>query len=182
MRVGPRAALALAVAGGFGSALAPWWTLTWTGPVGGGSADLAGADGTGGVAQVLAVAAAGGLLLTLGLGPLGRRVAGVLTGFLAAGMVALGVGAHGADAAGLVARVPAAMVATDTVARPTPWPAAYAACALAGVAASGWLVVRPGEPRRADGTAAQVADPLASWKAMDDGRDPTRDTEDEEST
>lgn len=79
MKAGLRAALALVVAGGFGCALASLVDLTGTGPVGTGSVDRGGADGTG-------------------------------------------------------------------------------------------------------GTAAEVADPLASWKARDDGRDPTRDTEDEEST
>lgn len=184
MRVTPRPLAALAVAGAFGAALAPWWTLAWAGPVGSGAAEVDGAGGTGGLAQVLAVAAAGGLLLTLTLGPTGRRIVGVLLGLLSAGMIAVGVGAFVTDAATLAAAVPTAMLATDATAHPTGWPGAYAALALAALAASVWLVVRPGGGRRPDRDvpAAEVADSQASWKAMDEGRDPTRDAGDEEPT
>ena len=185
MRVTPRRLAALAVAGAFGTALAPWWTLSWAGPVGSGAAEVAGGAGTGGLAQVLAVAAAGGLLLTLTLGAAGRRVIGILLGALSAGMVAVGVSAFSTDAATLAAAVPTAMLATDAIAHPTFWPGIHAALALVGVAASAWLVARPEAGRRRpdrDAPAAEVADSQASWEAMDEGRDPTRDAGDEEPT
>ena len=135
--------------------------------------------------QVFTVAAAGGLLLTLTLGAAGRRVIGILLGALSAGMVAVGVSAFSTDAATLAAAVPTAMLATDAIAHPTFWPGIHAALALVGVAASAWLVARPEAGRRRpdrDAPAAEVADSQASWKAMDEGRDPTRDAGDEEPT
>lgn len=177
MRPTPRATLALCAAAAFGVALAPWWSLSWSAAVGFGWVDVDGAAGTGGLAQVLAVAAAGGLLLTLTLRAAGRRVVGVLLALIFGGMVALGSSAFAADARALAASVPQAALATEATARASAWPAVYAAVGTLGVVASGWLVARPVVVRRRpDGEApdARVADPQASWKAMDAGMDPTR--------
>ena len=62
----------------------------------------------------------------------------------------------------------------SAVATWVPW--AYAATGAAGVAASGWLVARPGiRHRPVTPRGAELADSVASWKAMDEGHDPTED-------
>ncbi|MDN5570462.1 MAG: Trp biosynthesis-associated membrane protein [Propionibacteriaceae bacterium] len=178
MRLTPRAALAFCVAAAFGLALAPWWSLSWQGSIGSGAAEVGGAAGTGGLAQVLAVAAAGGLLLTLTLRAPGRRIVGGLLALLFAGMTAVGVAAHGADAGVLAASVPEAALATDAAARASVWPTLYAAVGALGVAGSAWLVARPMVVRRGPAGEAPgvgLADSQASWKAMDAGIDPTQD-------
>ena len=58
---------------------------------------------------------------------------------------------------------------------PTASPSAYGVVGLLVAAAALWLVVRPPvrRVRTAGGASGDVTDPLASWKAMDDGQDPT---------
>ena len=58
---------------------------------------------------------------------------------------------------------------------PTASPIAYGVVGLLVAAAALWLVVRPPvrRVRTAGGASGDVTDPLASWKAMDDGQDPT---------
>ncbi|WP_232547810.1 Trp biosynthesis-associated membrane protein [Propioniciclava soli] len=178
MRFTPRPALALCLVAAFGVALAPWWTLEWQGAVGSGTAAIDGATGTGGLAQVLVVAAAGGLLLTLTLRQAGRRVVGVLLGLLCAGIAAVGIAAFSPDAARLAATQPAATLATDVTATATVWPGVAAALGVFGVVAAGWLVARPMAARRRpdhEAPSLEVADSQASWKAMDSGIDPTQD-------
>ena len=182
MKPTPRLALGVASAIAFGVSLATWWNLAWSDALGGSSAPVAGAAGTGGLAQVLPVAALGGLLLTLTLGPLGRRIVGICTGLIFAGMTAVGVGALAPDVGPLIAAVPLAALAQDASAHPTGWVWAYVAASVMGVLASVWLVIAPGARRRPDAGASSpaITDTLSSWKAMDEGFDPTDDHLDKE--
>lgn len=119
-----------------------------------------------GLPAVLPGAFLAGLLLTWMLGRAGRRVVAVLLGVLGAAMAG----------AGVAAALPGAEASAS------PWAAwAYAALGVAAVAASVWLAANPGERRHAVSPArAEVADTLASWKAMDAGLDPTDDRHEQE--
>ena len=119
-----------------------------------------------GLSAVLPGAFLAGLLLTWMLGTTGRRVVAVLLAVLGAAMAA----------AGVAAALPGAEASAS------PWADwAFATLGVAAVAASVWLAVNPGERRRAVSPArAEVADTLASWKAMDAGLDPTDDRHEQE--
>ncbi len=182
MKPTPRVTLGIAAVAAFGASLATWWDLAWSDALGGSSAPVAGAAGTGGLAQVLPVAALGGLLLTLTLGPLGRRIVGVCAALIFAGMVAVGVGALAPAVEPLIAATPLAALAQGATAQPTGWVWAYLAASAVGALASCWLVAVPGARRRPDAGASSpaITDTLSSWKAMDDGLDPTDDHQDKE--
>lgn len=180
-RPGPRPILAATAGLAFLAAQLDWWTVAWAEPVAA-SASLSGAEGTAGLAAVLPAALAAGLLLTTMLDAAGRRTVGVLLAALAAGMAALGL-VHPAPADETIrASVPAAALASSFALDPAPAAWAYGALGAAGVAASGFLVARPGTRRPASASPAgpRLADTLASWKAMDAGHDPTDDRSEQE--
>lgn len=116
--------------------------------------EATGVAATSGLAQALPLAALGGVLLTLTLAPPGRRAVGVLVALVAVGMVAVGVQQPSAG-----------------------WALAYAAAGLIAAASAGLLAAKPGVTRRTvvPSPRAPVEDSLASWKAMDEGLDPTED-------
>lgn len=103
MIVQPRGALVVAAAVAFGLAWAPWWDLSWTDALGVQTLAVTGAQGTGGMAQILPVAALGGILATLTLRCVGRRVIAVVLGGLFVSMAALGFDARNPDPARLAA-------------------------------------------------------------------------------
>lgn len=169
----PRAAAILLAAGLLALVLAHqgWWTVSAEGSVLG----LTGVESSAGLARALPLVALGGLLATLTLGPVGRRVMGVLVGAAFAGVVALGL-AHPAPAdADVLDRLRSVSLADSWDLAPgwTPW--AYAASGVLGLVGSALLVVAPvtNPSRSVRDRPAQVADPADSWKAMDAGLDPT---------
>lgn len=176
MIVQPRGALVVAAAVAFGLAWAPWWDLSWTDALGVQTLAVTGAQGTGGMAQILPVAALGGILATLTLRCVGRRVIAVVLGGLFVSMAALGFDARNPDPARLAATESAAALATSPEAAPTLIPVAYLVAGIVGVAASVWFGWKPGD-RRSERTTSPsgVEDTVSPWKAMDAGHDPTLD-------
>lgn len=176
MNVSPRLVLVLLAAGGFGLAWATWWDLTWNDALGTQSVGVTGAQGSGGLAQILPVAALGGLLATLTLRCLGRRVIAAVVGVLFVSMGALGFDSRQGNAAALASTVPAAALATDPTATATLVPTVYALLGALGTVAAVWFGFRPGagRPERKD-SARGVEDTVTPWKAMDEGFDPTSD-------
>lgn len=155
----------------------PWWQVSWaaTATAGAGSGSLSGTAATGGLAQAIALVALAGAAATLVLRRVGRRTVGVLLALAHTGAAALGF-AHprpGEDA--VREALGAAWLADAWRIVPSVWPWAYGACAVIGVLGALLLVARPvaESSRSVRGPAAQVEDSLASWKAMDEGLDPT---------
>lgn len=157
----------------------PWWQVSWAGSTGPGTATLTGEVATGGLAQALAFVALAGAAATLVLRRPGRRVVGVLLGLahLAATVIGLLHPEPGADAVRDALGAASLAGSWQVAATALPW--AYGATGLAGVAGAGWLLWRPvaESSRSVRAPAAEVADSLASWKAMDEGQDPTDDEE-----
>lgn len=158
------------------AATRPWWHVGWGAASGEGTVDLVGSQ-VSPASVVLPGALLGGTLLLMTLRATGRRVVAVLLGLLAGGMVTIGVLNPRPDAASV-----AEVLATRTVAEATrldaagaPW--AFAAAGVVGLAAAAWLFARPvaDSSRPVRRSAVEVEDSLASWKAMDDGLDPTTD-------
>jgi len=174
VRPAPRAALAATAVLAWAASAAGWWDVEWSSTTGAGTAVLSGVAATSGLARLLPLAALGGLLLTLTVGPAGRRVVAVLLAVLF-GAVALLGGTPPRPADARVADALGATLAATWTLRPTWVPWAYGLLGVLGASASAWLVVRPGEGRRAGVRPAGggLEDSLASWKAMDEGRDPT---------
>lgn len=154
-------------------AMAPWWTVQGqSSPVA-----LTGNESTGNLPQALALVCLGGILVTLTLRAGGRRVIGLLLAAAYGAVATLGVlrPRPGGD---LVAeRLGTTAFADASGVVPTPWPWAYAVTGILGLAASLWLMRRPGDPRPRGvrDRRAPLEDSLASWKAMDAGVDPTAD-------
>lgn len=179
MKLDPRLAVALAALVGLGLAgLTDWWAVRWAeGMTAGGAAGLSGVAGTGGLAGILPGVVLAAMLATLTLGTTGRRGVGLVAAAAGLGMAALGFA--GADPSeGVIAQhLVLATLGTDAAVSRLGTPIAYGVVGLLVAAASGWLVARP-PTRRARGVReanGDVTDPLASWKAMDDGHDPTDD-------
>jgi len=174
VRPAPRAALAATAVLAWAASAAGWWDVEWSSTTGAGTAVLSGVAATSGLARLLPLAALGGLLLTLTVGPAGRRVVAVLLAVLFGAVALLGV-THPRPDDALVADALGATLAATWTLRPTWVPWAYGLLGVLGASASAWLVVRPGEGRRAGVRPAGggLEDSLASWKAMDEGRDPT---------
>ena len=154
MKRDPRLVVAVGALAGLALAgLADWWEVRWAeGMTAGGAAGLT-------------------------LGTVGRRGVGLVAAAAGLGMAALGFA--GADpSAGVVAHhIVVATLGGDWVLTRLGAPIAYGVVGLLVAAASGWLVARP-PLRRARGVreaSGDVTDPLDSWKAMDDGHDPTDD-------
>lgn len=157
-------------------AQAPWWTVTLTGMAGTpGAGSVTGSAGSGGMAGVLPAVVLAALLATLMLGRGGTRAMAVASLLSGAGMVLLGLrpDAPAPDVTGESVQGAALATLTNPVA--TVWPIVYGVMGAAVAAASVLLIVRPptGRTQVAEPT-ADVTDPLAAWKAMDAGEDPTR--------
>ena len=154
----------------------PWWTVAWQGSgAGTGESPLTGVQSSGGLAQALALVGLAGAASTLVLGRAGRRAVGVLLAVTHACAAALGV-LHPTPAPDAVRdALGAAALAGSWESAATVWPWGYAAVGVCGVLASALLVARPvaDSSRPVRGTGVQLADSLASWKAMDEGLDPT---------
>ncbi|MFV0450929.1 MAG: Trp biosynthesis-associated membrane protein [Propioniciclava sp.] len=192
--IGPRPVIVVIAAASFGVAWTTWWNLTWTDALGDQSLGISGAQGSAGLAQILPVAALGGILATLTLRCVGRRVIAAMVAMLQLSMAALGWDARQPDAAALAASEPAAALATDPGATATLMPVLYAILGLLGLLACGWFGLRPaGQPPRTGpvsdpGSAKPAdvpgvkeegpADSVSAWKAMDKGLDPTVDERD----
>ncbi|MFV0407233.1 MAG: Trp biosynthesis-associated membrane protein [Propioniciclava sp.] len=176
MTLAPRPLLFLFAAVGFAAAWAPWWQLTWTDALGTQTVDLTGAQGSSGLAQILPAAALGGVLSTLTLRCVGRRIIAAVLAMLCGSMFALGFDAWRPDPSALALTEPRAALATDPTAT-TGWaPVAYLICGALGVVAALWFAVRPGDRLpESGGSARGVADTVSPWKAMDEGEDPTSD-------
>ena len=155
-----------------------WWSAT----AGAATVTLSGAQATDGLARSLALVALVGVLLTLTLRAFGRRVVASALGATYVGIALLGLGrpAPGADV--VAAELSAATFADAARLTPSAWNWAYAVAGVTGAVASLWLAARPGVPtRRGVGERrAPLDDSLASWKAMDDGVDPTAGTTERE--
>lgn len=153
----------------------PWWRVSWDGASGAGSATLSGVAGTSGLAQALALVALAGAAATLVLGRVGRRVVGVLLGLVHIGVASLG-GLRPDPGPDAVREALGAASLTDAWhLAGTPWGWAYGAAGVLGVVGAIALVARPvaDSSRSVRASALQVEDSLASWKAMDEGLDPT---------
>lgn len=176
----PRLWLAVAaLAGLLVGTQAPWWSVTFTGMTGAsGAGEVTGAAGTGGLAMVLPAVALAALLATLMLRRIGTRIMAAAAALVGVGMAVLGVNPATPVAEAVQETVQGAALATVADPVATPWPIVYGVLGVAVAAAAGWLLVRPPERRaRTQARAADVTDPLAAWKAMDAGEDPTRSAE-----
>lgn len=159
------------------SAQTPWWNVTFKGmtgmPVAG---SVTGQAATGGMTGMLPAVVLAALLATLMLGRVGTRVMAVAAMLAGAGMALLGLcpvpPTH--EVAG--EKVAGAVLAMATSPVATFWPIVYGVMGVGVAAASVWLFILPpaGRTRVADRT-GDAADPIAAWKAMDAGVDPTRD-------
>lgn len=179
MRVDPRVPLALSGLAGLGvGAQGPWWTIAWDGTFGAaGSMGLTGGAGTGGLAGVLPAVALAAVLATLTLRTPGRRAVGVVAALAGAGMAVLGLSSPMPNREVVEQAVRAATLSTDLAVTPTGLAMAYGGLGLLVAVCSVWLVARPPAARRRPddrGATDELADSLSSWKAMDEGRDPTR--------
>ncbi len=181
MRVDPRLPATLLGLVGVGLALwADWWTVAWSeGLSGAGTAGIPGAGGTGGLAALLPAVGLVVVLTTLTLGRTGRRVVGVVAVLAGLGMAALGF-LGGTPSASVVEQhvTLVALGAAWTVA-PTWAPTAYGVVGLLVAAIAAAWVARPParRARTVRGASGNVTDPVASWKAMDEGHDPTDEGE-----
>lgn len=152
-----------------------WWQVEGAGAGGVGWTPVTGVAATGGLAQALGLVALAGAAVTLVLRRVGRRAVGVLLAVTYAGVAALGF-LHPRPTPDAVREVlGAASLADDWQLTATPWPWAYGAAGVLGVVAAGVLVARPvsDSSRSVRASAGRVEDSLASWKAMDEGLDPT---------
>lgn len=179
MRIDPRLVVAAsALVGLVVAGLADWWEVRWAeGVAAGGAAGLSGVTGTGGLAGILPGVVLAAMLATLTLGTVGRRGVGLVAAAAGLGMAALGFWAPLPSDAVIAQHMVVATLGADGSVTRLGAPIAYGVVGLLVAAASGWLVARP-PTRRARGVReanGDVTDPLASWKAMDDGHDPTDD-------
>lgn len=182
MRLDPRlAASGAALAGLWLGGQGDWWRIAWRSDLAAsGAVGITGAAGTGALSVALPAVALAGLLVTLTLKRSGRRAVGVLTALVGAGMGVLGLSPRVPSEEALEQALRTTL-ATQWEVATTGQPAVYGVVGLLLAAASCWLVVRPPSPAthtdrpRASG---ELADSQASWKAMDEGLDPT-DTEGE---
>lgn len=179
MRLDPRLVVVLTALAGLVVATAvDWWRVSWdAGMTAGGSAGLSGVTGTGGLVALLPAVALAAMLATLTLGSLGRRVVGLVSLGIGIGMAGLGLSGSRPSDAVVEQHVVVATLGQEWSLAATAASLAYGVIGLLVAAASAWLVARP-PVRRARGVreaSGEVTDPLASWKAMDDGQDPTDD-------
>ncbi|MFP5416145.1 MAG: Trp biosynthesis-associated membrane protein [Actinomycetes bacterium] len=179
MRIDPRLVVTLLGLAALGVASqGTWWTVSWSGDLGpAGSAPLTGGTGTGGLAIALPVVILAAMLATLTLRRAGRRAVGVLGLVTAAGMAVLGLSGPAPGLEVVQQAVRAATLATDLRLEPTAMAVGYGVIGVAAAAASGWLIVKPPPARTRRGRGeptSEVTDALSSWKAMDEGRDPTQ--------
>lgn len=180
-RIDPRLPLALAaLAGLIVGTHVPWWTVSWASGFGNGTAPLTGQAGTSGLAGALPVFVLAGVLLTLTLRARGRRIVGVLTALAGVGMLVAGLTVPAPADALIAQAIVEAGIANERAAVPTGGALGYAVAGALVAAASVWLVVRPPAGRRPRNAreAADVTSALDSWKAMDEGLDPTDDERD----
>ncbi|MBK8462973.1 MAG: Trp biosynthesis-associated membrane protein [Nigerium sp.] len=180
MRLDPRLAMLLAGLAGLIAGGQHWWIVTWSFESAGGSVGIGGHAGTGGLSSALPGFVLAALLLTLTLAARGRRVVGVLTALAGAGMIAAGLTVPTPSEAVVMQADLGLGIVGQWTADATFVPVVYALCGLLVVAASVWLVARPPAPRARGNAGARqdVTSALDSWKAMDDGRDPTDDERD----
>ena len=180
MRADGRLLAAVAALAALGLAAADWWTITWReGIAGPGQVGIGGASGTGGLAVLVPLVVLVAALTTLTLARTGRRLIAVVAIAAGAGMVGLGLaGPPPADAVVEQHAALAALGGAWTVTA-TAMPVAYGVLGVLVVAAAAWWFARPPRPRphNTPGTTGNVTDPVASWKAMDAGLDPTDEQE-----
>lgn len=180
MRIDPRLPLLVAGLAGLIVGNLPWWTAAWTSEFAGSEVSIGAQPGTGGLSGALPGVVLVAVLLTLTLAVRGRRIVGVLTALVGLAMIAVGLTVSSPSDAVVTQAAPAAGLAGASSVTATAGPLGYALCGLLVAAASGWLVARPPVPRPRGNTGArqEVASALDSWKAMDEGLDPTDDERD----
>lgn len=185
MRVHPIVPVAAAGALAWLTAQASWLEVTPTDLTSSVRALVSGADATGGLAQVLPLAVLGGSLLMLTLQCNGRRIVTVLIGLIFVGGVLLGAAPPDPHPSTLepLLRQQAILGEYALSWQPVRW--AYAALNLVGLAAAVWLWRQPmgacrvsDSSRPVQSSASRVADSVDSWKAMDEGVDPTETSTD----
>lgn len=174
---GPRSLLVAIVLLQLVVASLPWWHLVGDE----GRIAVSGNLASAGVTQALAIIMAGSLLVTLSVGARGRRIIGAFIAVAQLAVVALGVSRprpSDADLGSLLASGP--MVGTSAL-QGAIWPWLYAALGALGVAGALWLVRRPvtDSSRPVPDGVVRLADSLDSWKAMDEGLDPTEEPQEE---
>jgi hypothetical protein len=163
-----------------GLTLADWWTVSWDeGMTGAGRVGITGGAGTGGSAALVPAVVLVAALTTLTLARTGRRVMAVVA--LAAGLGMAVLGFAGPAPSDGVVEQEAAMAALGggwTLER-TVVPMAYGVLGVLVTAAAVLWFLRPPErrSRHLPATSGNVTDPVASWKAMDAGLDPTDEEE-----
>lgn len=174
-RPGPIAGLWVAGVACLVLAQQPWWTVAWSDALGSGAASLTGTAATSGLARALTLAALGGTLLAWWLGPTGRRIVAAPVGFVhGAGLVLAAINPSPGDAA-VADALGAVRMSGAVELTATGWSWLHAAGATVGVVCAFWLAVRPGGRITSAVREERVplADSLNTWKAMDDGIDPT---------
>lgn len=139
-----------------------WWTVPGDRPT-----DVTGVQATGGLAQALGLIVLAGMLLALTLGTRGRRAVGALLALTQASAVALAFGGPG----DFVTMAAEPLPQTATITPAAAW-WGYLIAALVGTVAATGYAWRPPQARA---RVREVADSPATWKAMDDGVDPTLD-------
>ncbi len=176
-RFGPRSLLVLVGVGQVVMAGRPWWYVVDTKN----TVEVSGNLASAGLAQALAFAVLGGLLLTLTLGSVGRRVVGALVGIVQLGAIVLGVW-HPQPSDAVLQTLKLANPLAETYTLQSAFGSwVFAALGVIGVLGSVWLMARPvTDSSRPDRVAvAGLAHSLDSWKAMDEGFDPTQDPQEE---
>lgn len=174
MRIDPRLVVSAAAVAGLAVGQAGWWRATTTGITGTlNDVEISGAAGTGGLAAALPGVALSAVLATLMLGRVGTRVMAGAAAAAGLGMAILGLSAPLPVAEAVIA---SNQVGISVMSEPvsTLWPVGFGVAGVGVCVAAAWLMWRPPRGGRpASRRASEMTDPLAAWKAMDAGEDPT---------
>lgn len=157
----------------------PWWQARGSDA----GVVFTGSDATAGLSQALGAVALAGFLLALTLRGRGRQVLAGLLGLVGIAIVVVGGFRFRPDTEAVKAKLQQVSLSQEFALTGTAWPIGYV---LAGVlllgAAALIMITAPSWPTRTDrfrrdrsGAAPADAEPIDLWKAMDAGKDPTRD-------
>lgn len=155
----------------------PWWRADGSDA----GVTFTGTDATAGLSQALGAVALAGFLLTLTLRGRGRQVLAVLLGLIGAAVVVVGAFRFQPNPDAVRARLQQVSLSQEFAMTGTPWPIGYVIAGVLLLAAAALIMITaPSWPTRTDRfrreratAAAEQAEPIDLWKAMDSGQDPT---------
>lgn len=180
MRLDGRVLAALAALAALGLTLADWWTVNWDeGTAAAGRVGISGGAGTGGSAALVPTVVLVAALTTLSLARTGRRIMSVVALVAGVGMAVLGFAGPPPTDGVVEQRAALAVLGGGWTLEATMMPVAYGVLGVLLIAAATRWFVHPPErrSRHLPATSGNVTDPVASWKAMDAGLDPTDEEE-----